>query len=345
VAEGGATLCTTVLAQPGIIDVTETVPTGFGIPTWASDTEQSRPGPVATFFLDVDSNCQVAQQALTAAVEPLIEPGCQITFFNFENPVFQLCKEWRPQGAIATPRDFTFHVADSGLGLGVDVTIPNVAEDGERRCILLSAAAGPIAITETGIDGFDVPLIYFGGEPLGPGFTIEFGLLSAVCGMTTQLLVGQTEALVQPGSGEPNCTITFINEDNDVPTVTRTPTPTIVVCAICNRTPTPPPATATATSPPATATNTSPPGTQPPATATPTTGVATLAPGLTDAQRTATAVAAARTAAAQITPIAPRTGDAGAGGAGGTLNIALLAAGLIVLSSGLGLVAMRGKRR
>jgi LPXTG-motif cell wall-anchored protein len=32
-------------------------------------------------------------------------------------------------------------------------------------------------------------------------------------------------------------------------------------------------------------------------------------------------------------------------GAGGKLNVALVAAGLVVLSSGLGLVAMRGRRR
>ena len=355
VTEGGPPVCVTISALAGQVNISETIAGGFNTPEFASDTGERQTGSFVSIMLSPISSCLFASSipliGNTESLVTVVQDGatsCRITFYNQQtgpDPVFRLCKEWRPQGAIAAPRDFTFNVGDSSPNSLVQVTIPDVAEDGERRCILLSASAGPIAITETGIDGFDVPLIYFGGEPLGPGFTIEFGLLSTVCGITTQSLVRQTDALVQPGSGEANCTITFINEDNDVPTVTRTPTPTIVVCAICNRTTTPPPATATATSPPATATNTSPPGTQPPATATPTTGVATQAPGLTDAQRTATAVAAARTAAAQTTPIAPRTGDAGAGGAGGTLNIALLAAGLIVLSSGLGLVAMRGKRR
>jgi hypothetical protein len=346
VMEGGGAVCRILEAQPGRIDVTETVPSNFDPPSWASDTEQPTTGNLAIFTLFFDSSCVSGLVANFALVTPGQGPTtCIITFFNqdtipIQDPVFRLCKEWRPQGAIAPPRAFTFNVADESIGLSPPVTIPNVAEDGQPDCLLLAATAGVVQITETGIAGFDTPEREIDGFNIGSGFTIDFLLDANSCAPRIEDGGGQAETFVRVvEDGDIACTITFINEDNDAPPRT------IVVCPNCNATPTPPPPTATPTSPPATATNTSPPGTQPPATATPTAGVATLAPGLTDAQRTATAVAAARTAAAQSTPIAPRTGDAGAGGAGGTLNIALLAAGLIVLSSGLGLVAMRGKRR
>ncbi len=259
-----------------------------------------------------------------------------------EQPLFRLCKEWVPQGAIAANRDFTFNVSDNSEFPTVQVTIPNVAEDGVPVCVLVSAAIGPIEVTETGIGGFDTPEWELEGFPEGDGPTAIFLLLNGVC--PSDISPSLVERLVQvvPSGNNISCTVTFINEDNDTTTTT---TPTIVVCPRCNTvTATIPPPTATQTPPPATATNTQPPSTQPPATATPTTGVATQAPGLTDAQRTATAVAAARTAAAQSTPIAPRTGGGTSGGAGGALNLALFAAGLIVLSSGLSLIAVRGRR-
>ena len=271
--------------------------------------------------------------------------------------VFELCKVWRLNGEVDDPRPFTFNVSDISQTIQnptTPIVISGVVEDGEAACVELAAAPGIINIEEVIPDGFDDPEWQSDSEQLQPGAFASF-VLSTFGGCNDQLTFAQVrEALISvvtPGAPT-SCTITFYNEELDepppvtttpvTPSVTITSTPTIVVCVICNRTVTPPPATSTPTTP-ATVTATNPPSTQPPATATATT-VATQAPGLTDAQRTATAVAAARTAAAQATPIAPRTGGGAMGGAGGTLNIALLAAGLIVLSSGLSLVAVRGRR-
>src|SRR4029079_3760613 len=106
----------------------------------------------------------------------------------------------------------------------------------------------------------------------------------------------------------------------------------------CN-TPAVPTATNTPVPPPPTNTPVAPP----PPTATPTTGSGSTT--LTDENRTQTAIAAAKTAAAQLTPIAPLTrAGARAGSGNGALNLAFAVAGMVTLGAGLSLIAARRRR-
>ena len=277
--------------------------------------------------------------------------------------IFELCKAWLPSGLESEPIDFQFNVSDSSEVPPVTVTIQDVPEEipgEEAACILLSVSTGRVEVTEVVPDGFVDPPVWFVGT-IGEGGGIITGGESATaaffidelgCYGPDQLTVGTLrQAQVQEvQDGEPVCTLVFFNIQTEDPppsvtvTVTATTTPPPAVCAICNRL-TPPASTSTPVPPTNTpAASTPVPNTPIPPTATATTSVATQSPGLTDEQRTATAVAAARTAAAAATPIAPRTGDGAPAGTGQGTNLALILVALVMVGSGLTLVAAKGRR-
>ena len=252
----------------------------------------------------------------------------------------------------------TVHVDDGDVISVSFYNQPRVNVRAEKNELLLSGVGSG--------EGWDITLKGCGVDltlTTGPAGTAMFSDLPP-CAFTISedvnskagfVAVGATSVQVVAMLAGETVGISFTNVDISGicvacnPRVTATPTP-----AVPSPTATTPPPTGTTTPPAATGTPSAATGTpsvtQPPATATvtrtPAAAVGTVAPGLTDEQRTATAVAAARTAAAgQSTPIAPRTGGAAAEGGGGQLNVALAAAGLLVLSGGLALVATRSRRR
>jgi hypothetical protein len=253
---------------------------------------------------------------------------------------FQLCKIWTPQGVIASNRSFTFNVSDTSQTQ--QIVVSNVAENGVPVCVPVTANLGVVDITETVPGGFDTPHWNRDGREVddsGDDDFMEMFLEADTCfSNETALRAAEAADVV----AENDCIVTFTNEDNDTPppspSPSTSPTPFDPPCPRCN-TPAVPTATNTPVPPPPTNTPVAPP----PPTATPTTGSGSTT--LTDENRTQTAIAAAKTAAAQFTPIAPRTGDgAGAGSGNGALNLAFAVAGMVTLGAGLSLIAARRRR-
>ena len=345
VVEGGPPVCRLLAAAPGIVEVRESEPAGGGflLPSWASDNSQRNIGNVATFFLS-SGGCSTA---LGLTLNELVTevtgevPRCTITFFNSdtEEPTptstILICKEWPSNGVLSGSRTFHFDVSDNAEQRTMPIS--GVVEGGSEVCEAVTVPDGQVRVTEQVPAGFDEPHLDFGGLDQSADNSITFFVSQGECSLRDP----NSEQLVQAIVAA-SCILTFTNSDNDTATVTTTPT--IVVCPRCNTvTATVPPPTSTPTPPPATATQPPPTATQPPPTATPT-SITGGTGGLTDAQRTQTAVAAARTAAAQQTPLPPRTGlGSDSGGAGG-VNLALFALGLLVLSGGLGIIAVRSRR-
>jgi hypothetical protein len=253
---------------------------------------------------------------------------------------FQLCKIWTPQGLIASNRSFTFNVSDTSQTQ--QIVVSSVAENGVPVCVPVTANLGSIQISETVPAGFDTPqwaLDSAQDTDSDTGSSMNFVLEVETCFSQRHQLTAANLVAAAPVN---DCTITFTNEDNDTPppspSPSTSPTPFDPPCPRCN-TPAVPTPTNTPVPPPPTNTPVAPP----PPTATPTTGSGSTT--LTDENRTQTAIAAAKTAAAQFTPIAPRTGDgAGAGSGNGAQNLAFAVAGMVTLGAGLSLIAARRRR-
>jgi|GEM_PF-3075643 len=149
----------------------------------------------------------------------------------------QLCKAWRldAQGELpdAAAANFSFNVDDAEEAPpGELVSIGGVEEDGDIECILMDVRFGTVTIDELASAGFVLDGWNFqpGNAPDGT-FPADFatdpaafllsplGCSPALSGQSDALLIGvlglvaDIQALVMPATGQPLCTITFVNHD------------------------------------------------------------------------------------------------------------------------------------
>ncbi|MEO8540887.1 MAG: hypothetical protein ABI577_14190 [bacterium] len=253
--------------------------------------------------------------------------------------VFQLCKQWEAEGVLNTPRSFTFNVSDSSQTQ--DVTLLGVQEGGSPVCADVEAS-GLITVTETVPGGFLSPAFDLTSNDstdlvIAPN-AVQFLLLSNECFVATGVQVRANEANLVPAPSVA-CTLTVTNRQVPTPP-SPSPPPTsppgsCTTCVEPTSTPTSKPVPPTPTAAPS---NTPAP---PPPTAT-----ATATPisnsGVTDPN----AVDAAKTAAAAITPLPPRTGETrpAANGAS-SFNVGVVFAGLVALAGGMAVLGSRRRRR